>query len=118
MVNTVILSYITFFYFVSFFFYLLMMVMGKSILGRIATYVTLGGFVVHTFAIILRWIESYDLGIGHAPLSNLYESLIFFAWTIILLYLLMANEKQEPWGHCLATRLWGHGLWFLFTDHQ
>jgi cytochrome c-type biogenesis protein CcsB len=29
------------------------------------------------------------LGIGHAPLSNLYESLIFFAWTIILIYLIV-----------------------------
>jgi cytochrome c-type biogenesis protein CcsB len=30
----------------------------------------------------LRWVESYRMGIGHAPLSNLYESLVFFAWTI------------------------------------
>jgi cytochrome c-type biogenesis protein CcsB len=28
------------------------------------------------------------MGIGHAPLSNFYESLIFFSWTIILLYLI------------------------------
>ena len=27
------------------------------------------------------------MGIGHAPLSNLYESLIFFAWTIALIYI-------------------------------
>ncbi|MCK7503370.1 MAG: hypothetical protein MZV70_04160 [Desulfobacterales bacterium] len=38
---------------------------------------------------IIRWKTSYDLGMGHAPLSNFYESLIFFAWTIVLLYLLM-----------------------------
>ncbi len=105
MVNTVILSYITFVYFVSFFFYLLMMVMGKSSLGRIATYVTLGGFVVQTFAIILRWIESYDLGIGHAPLSNLYESLIFFAWTIILLYLLIEWRTKNKSIGAIATLL-------------
>jgi cytochrome c-type biogenesis protein CcsB len=55
----------------------------------VATYITLGGFILQTFAMILRWVESYKLGIGHAPLSNLYESLIFFAWTIILLYLLI-----------------------------
>jgi len=105
MVNTVILNYITFVYFVSFFFYLLMMVMGKSSLGRIATYVTLGGFVVQTFAIILRWIESYDLGIGHAPLSNLYESLIFFAWTIILLYLLIEWRTKNKSIGAIATLL-------------
>jgi cytochrome c-type biogenesis protein CcsB len=27
------------------------------------------------------------MGIGHAPLSNFYESLIFFAWSVVLLYL-------------------------------
>jgi len=89
MINAVILSYITFLYFVSFMFYLLMMVMGKDIFGRVATFITLVGITGHTFGIILRWIESYQIGIGHAPLSNLYESLIFFAWTIIFLYLLM-----------------------------
>jgi len=83
----------------------LMMVMGKSSLGRIATYVTLGGFVVQTFAIILRWIESYDLGIGHAPLSNLYESLIFFAWTIILLYLLIEWRTKNKSIGAIATLL-------------
>jgi cytochrome c-type biogenesis protein CcsB len=38
----------------------------------------------HTTAIVMRWIESYQMGIGHAPLSNLYESLVFFAWAISL----------------------------------
>lgn len=37
---------------------------------------------VHTFAIGLRWVESYQMGIGRAPLSNLYESLVFFSWCI------------------------------------
>jgi cytochrome c-type biogenesis protein CcsB len=44
----------------------------------------LGVFAAHTGAIALRWIESYQMGIGHAPLSNLYESLIFFAWSFAL----------------------------------
>lgn len=44
------------------------------------------GWGVETLAIILRWKESYDMGHGHAPLSNLYESVVFFAWTIILIY--------------------------------
>src|SRR5512133_3487216 len=26
------------------------------------------------------------MGHGHAPLSNLYEAVVFFAWTIILIY--------------------------------
>lgn len=46
-------------------------------------------FLVHTGSIGLRWAESYWMGIGHAPLSNLYESLIFFAWTILLALILV-----------------------------
>ncbi len=89
MLNSIILSYITFVYFGGFTLYLLMMVMGKEIFGRLATFVTLVGLLAQTFAIALRWVESYQLGVGHAPFSNLYESLIFFAWTIVLLYLIL-----------------------------
>ncbi len=46
-------------------------------------------WLLHTGAIGLRWVESYQLGIGHAPLSNLYESLVFFAWAVALALLLV-----------------------------
>ncbi len=48
--------------------------------------------VVQTAGILLRWKESYDLGIGHAPLSNLYESLVFGSWVLVLIYI--AFEKR------------------------
>lgn len=83
-----ILSYITFIYFFSFLSYLLMMVMGREIFGRAATLIALAGLLGHTMGLVYRWAETYRLGIGHAPLSNLYESLIFFAWAIMMLYLL------------------------------
>jgi cytochrome c-type biogenesis protein CcsB len=54
--------------------------------GLIASSVAYFGFVVQTVAIGLRWKESYAMGVGHAPLSNLYESVVFFSWTIILIY--------------------------------
>ncbi len=53
------------------------------------------GFAVQTLAIALRWKESYDIGYGHAPLSNLYESVVFFSWTIVLIYLLI--ELRYRW---------------------
>jgi cytochrome c-type biogenesis protein CcsB len=89
MLNSIILSYITFVYFAAFVLYLLMMVMGSGICGRLGAYVSQAGLAAQTFAVILRWVESYKLGMGHAPFSNLYESLIFFAWTIILLYVIV-----------------------------
>jgi len=89
MPSSIILSYITFVYFAVFMLYLLMMVMDREFFGRVATFVIVVGLLAHTSAIVLRWWESYNLGIGHAPFSNLYESLIFFAWTIVLLYLIV-----------------------------
>ena len=35
-----------------------------------------------TLQLVLRWVDS-----GHFPLSNLYESLIFLAWCLLLLYM-------------------------------
>jgi cytochrome c-type biogenesis protein CcsB len=45
--------------------------------------------------IILRWWESYQIGYGHAPLSNLYESLVFAAWAIMLIYLVMEYRTKQ-----------------------
>ncbi len=47
------------------------------------------GLVAQSVAILLRWKESYDMGAGHAPLSNLYESVVFFSWTIVLIFVLL-----------------------------
>ncbi len=55
--------------------------------GAVGSYTAYGGLLVQTVAILLRWKESYDLGMGHVPLSNLYESVVFFAWTIILIFM-------------------------------
>jgi len=88
-INTTILSWVTFIYLGSAIFYLFRMVTGREFWGPFASSSALAGLIAQTFALILRWIESYKMGIGHAPLSNLYESLIFFAWAIVLLYLIM-----------------------------
>ncbi|TSK09184.1 MAG: c-type cytochrome biogenesis protein CcsB [Geobacter sp.] len=57
--------------------------------GLAASYAALFGFLVQTAAIGMRWKESYDQGHGHAPLSNLFESVVFFAWTIVLIFLII-----------------------------
>ena len=55
--------------------------------GLVGSLLAYAGLAVHTVAIGLRWKESYAMGFGHAPLSNLYESVVFFSWTIILIYM-------------------------------
>jgi cytochrome c-type biogenesis protein CcsB len=51
--------------------------------------------VVQTAGLLLRWRESYQLGYGHAPLSNLYESLVFAAWAIMLIYLILELRTRQ-----------------------
>ena len=87
--SSLILSYTTFVFFGAFMAYLLGMVMNRAFFSRLGTYLSLLGITAQTLAIILRWVESYEMGIGHAPLSNLYESLVFFSWTLMLLYLIL-----------------------------
>jgi cytochrome c-type biogenesis protein CcsB len=41
-------------------------------------------WLIHTGGIGLRWVESYQQGIGHAPLTNFYESMVFFGWALAL----------------------------------
>jgi cytochrome c-type biogenesis protein CcsB len=73
-------------------------------LNRGARLLLAAGLAVHTAALLGRWWESYHLALGHtpltlfserlrlvimqAPLSNFYESLVFFAWCLPFLGLI------------------------------
>lgn len=63
-------------------------------LGVVAISAAYAGLLSQSVAIGLRWKESYDMGVGHAPLSNLYESVVFFSWTIVLIYVLLDIKYQ------------------------
>jgi cytochrome c-type biogenesis protein CcsB len=61
--------------------------------GIIATTFTVIGLVSQTIAFIIRGVEFYQLGqmgvMRAIPLTNLYESLVFFVWCLILGYLII-----------------------------
>jgi len=90
-----ILSITTFVYGLAGFCYIYAWVFKRSSVGKAGTWVAILGLAGNTAGIALRWVESYQLGIGHAPLSNLYESLVFFAGTIILIYLFIERKYQN-----------------------
>lgn len=90
-----ILGWVTFIYLATAIFYLARIITGKDLPGRIATYAGVVGLGAHTLALALRWMESYELGIGHAPLSNFYESLVFFAWTIMVIYYIVEFRTRN-----------------------
>jgi len=77
----------TFTYLFASFLYIAALLFKSRTLGVAATWFTAAALLVQTVGLGLRWIESYQMGIGHAPLSNMYESVVFFAWTIVILYL-------------------------------
>ena len=95
MSDSAILSGVTFVYLLSFLLYLVRMVRGKEFWGSAASWIARIGFLLHSAALLLRWKSSYDLGIGHAPLANFYESLSFFAWAVLLLYLIIEWKTRS-----------------------
>ena len=82
-------------YFAAMVLFIVYIVSRVQAIGLIATGVVWAGFVANTIAIGLRWREAYALGFQQAPLSNLYESVVFFAWSIALVYLLMDLKYKQ-----------------------
>jgi cytochrome c-type biogenesis protein CcsB len=95
MTSSQLLSIITFVYGAAAFAYLASWVFKKDTPGKVGTFLALVAFVGNLVGLLMRWRESYALGIGHAPMSNLYESLMFFALTIGLLYLYMERRYKN-----------------------
>ncbi|MDM8524594.1 c-type cytochrome biogenesis protein CcsB [Desulfococcaceae bacterium HSG8] len=83
------LAIVTFVYGLAALLYISAWIFKKDLPGKAATGVCILAVLGNTAGIIMRWVESYKLGFGHAPLSNLYESLIFFSMTIGIIYLVV-----------------------------
>ncbi|ACN14993.1 CcmC2 [Desulforapulum autotrophicum HRM2] len=77
----------------------------KKFLSTLGIGVLITGFLGNTAGILLRWIESYQMGYGHAPFSNMYESLVFFSWTVAALYIFVEFKYRERIIGVFATPL-------------
>jgi len=66
--------------------YLIYLGWHNRVLGGAATASAIAGVSFHTFGLALRWIQA---GFHHPPFTNLYESLLFFAWGIALFYVIL-----------------------------
>ncbi len=89
MTSSLLFNVTTFAYLVSMLLFFAFLASRNKSLGTGGITVAYLGLLAQTTAIILRWKESYDMGVGHAPLSNLYESVVFFSWTIVLIFALL-----------------------------
>lgn len=86
MLSSKILAVVTFIYLGAAFVYIMALVFKSKAMPKVASILTFAGFAAHTAAIILRWVESEKMGLGHAPFANFYESLVFFAWATIVIH--------------------------------
>jgi cytochrome c-type biogenesis protein CcsB len=103
MTSSNLLSITTFIYGVAAFFYLALLIFKKELLGRLGTWTAIIGAAGNIAGLIMRWIESYQMGIGHAPLSNMYESLVFFSGTLVIIYLIIERKTQNSIIGAFAT---------------
>jgi cytochrome c-type biogenesis protein CcsB len=95
MTSSALLSIVTFVYGLSAFLYMAAWIFKKELPAKWATWTTAVAMTGTGAGILMRWVESYRLGIGHAPMANLYESLVFFAFTISLIYLVIERRQKS-----------------------
>lgn len=101
--SSVLLSITTFIYGAATFFYFAHWIFKKRFFGTLGTWIAFIGVAGNIGGIIMRWVESYQLGIGHAPLSNMYESLVFFAGAIVIIYIFIERKSKNPIIGAFAT---------------
>lgn len=89
----------------------------NSTIGVIATTITVAGLVSHTIAFVLRTGEFLNVGqmglMRAIPLTNLYESLIFFVWCLILGYLIIEWKYKNRSFGAFITPIAGMALAFI-----
>jgi len=69
--------------------YLITALFKNKVISLLSTSVLLINFLLHTFGIFQRWLETHRTGFSYIPLANMFESLIFFSWSIALIYLII-----------------------------
>lgn len=79
--------------------YIAYLIIRSEGVGMAATAITAGGFVCQSIAFVLRWQEFFDkyqMGwLRSIPLTNLYESLVFFVWALIFIYLIVEFKYKN-----------------------
>ncbi len=88
--------------------YVAYLVVRNRTVGIIASTMTIFGFVMQSIALIIRWVDSFyfwasanpesgyiESILRAAPLRNLYESLVFFVWSLICIHLIIEFKYKN-----------------------
>ncbi len=95
-------------YFIAMAAYISFVAFRKNVIAITATTVTIFGFICQTTALLIRWVDSFNIWMASAPsttliegvlrgapLRNLYESLVFFVWSLVLVYLIVEFKYKN-----------------------
>ncbi len=104
-------------YFLAMITYIVYLGFRKRAIGIVATAITVAGFVSQTLAIIMRAVEFHAIEqmgwLRAIPLTNLYESLTFFVWCLILAYLIIEFKYKNRSFGAFVTPVAGLALAFI-----
>lgn len=89
-----------FLYFDSTIIYILYTTIKKNIISNIATWTLSAGAIIQTVALILRTFE-----VGHFPFVTIYETLVFWSWLIVIIYLILQLKYRLKLLGALVTPL-------------
>lgn len=95
MYNPYFFSIAMFVYVIAFVCYLLFVATKHPRIGGVAFWTILIGFIIHFAGLMVRWWETHATGYGYIPLANMYESLMFFSWSIVLVYLIVDMRYHQ-----------------------
>ncbi|QER42879.1 c-type cytochrome biogenesis protein CcsB [Thermodesulfobacterium sp. TA1] len=87
--NSLIFSLATFVYFLAALVYFIYWIFKWEKGGFIGSVIGWTGLFLNLTAFLVRWYQTHQAGFGYVPLSNLYESLVFFGLCIALIYLII-----------------------------
>lgn len=106
--------------------YIIYLAARNKTVGIVATTITIFGFVSQSTALIIRWINSFYFWVAAnptsgfvesilraAPLRNLYESLVFFVWSIILIHIIFEFKYKNRSLGAFVTPLAALALLFI-----
>lgn len=69
------------------------------------------GFILHTAALIVRTAST-----GHAPMASIYETLLFYSWTVTLVSLIVRVRYSESTTGLITTPMAAGTLVFAFFN--
>ena len=96
MINVTLFSSVAFIYLFSSLLYFCYLFFRKEKVGKAATALMVVGLIVQTIAYGVRWVESYQSGVGHSPFSffTTYETLVFTCWSVAIVYFVIEYKYQ------------------------